>query len=111
MKLGCPGQQDNQENRKLSEPIMPYLVFSGLYNFRTSDVFLALQTCGRRGTQVVLLPGFQKGRDIKASQGKGREQSWPKKGNLRRTRKNLKNRHYFTPFTSFRVNKMFSLKF
>jgi hypothetical protein len=36
----------------------------------------------------VLLPGFQKGRDIKA---KGREQFWPKEGNLRRTRKNLKN--------------------
>jgi hypothetical protein len=35
----------------------------------------------------VLLPGFQKGRDIK-----GREQFWPKKnGYLHRTRKNLKN--------------------
>jgi hypothetical protein len=39
---------------------------------------------------IVLLPGFQKGRDIKTE--KGREQFWPKKGNLRRTRKNLKNR-------------------
>jgi hypothetical protein len=36
---------------------------------------------------------------------KGREQFWPKKGNLRRTTKNLKN------FTTFRVNKMFSHKF
>jgi hypothetical protein len=54
---------------------------------------------------LVLLPGFQKGRDIKAE---GSEQFWPKKGNLRRTRKNLKNRPNFTPF---RVNKMFSHKF
>jgi hypothetical protein len=38
---------------------------------------------------------------------KGREQFWQKKCNLRRTRKNLKNRQNFTPF---RVNKMFSLK-
>jgi hypothetical protein len=36
---------------------------------------------------------------------KGREQFWPKKGNLCRTRKNLKN------FTTFRINKMFSHKF
>jgi hypothetical protein len=36
---------------------------------------------------------------------KGREQSWLKKGNLRRTRKNLKNGQNFTPFW---VNKMFS---
>jgi hypothetical protein len=28
----------------------------------------------------VLLPGFQKGRDIKASQGKGQGAVWPKKG-------------------------------
>jgi hypothetical protein len=54
----------------------------------------------------VLLPGFQKGRDIKASsvEEKGREQFWPKKGYLRRTKK-------FTDFTTFRVNKMFSHKF
>jgi hypothetical protein len=39
---------------------------------------------------------------------KGWEQFWPKKGNLHRTRKNLKNGQNFTPF---RVNKMFSLKF
>jgi hypothetical protein len=52
----------------------------------------------------VLLPGFQKGRNIKASQGKGQGAVfWPKKGNLRRTRKNLKNGQNFTPF---RVNKM-----
>jgi hypothetical protein len=34
---------------------------------------------------------------------KGRKQFWPKKGNLRRTRKNLKN---WQNFTTFRVNKM-----
>jgi hypothetical protein len=39
---------------------------------------------------------------------KGREQFWPKKGNMRRTRKNLKNGQNITPF---RVNKMFSHKF
>jgi hypothetical protein len=38
-------------------------------------------------------------------QGKGQGAVWPKKGNLRRTKKNLKNRQNFTPF---RVNKMFS---
>jgi hypothetical protein len=49
----------------------------------------------RTVTQVVLLPVFQKCRDIKE---KGSDQFWPKKGNLRRTRKNGQN---FTPF-SFR---------
>jgi hypothetical protein len=39
---------------------------------------------------------------------KGRDQFWAKKGNLRRTRKNLKNGQNFTPF---RVNKMLSHKF
>jgi hypothetical protein len=38
----------------------------------------------------------------------GREQFWPKKGSLHRTRKNLKNLHHFTPFS---VNKMFSINF
>jgi hypothetical protein len=38
----------------------------------------------------------------------GREQFWPKKGNLRRTRKNEKNGQNFT---LFRVNKMFFHKF
>jgi hypothetical protein len=57
-------------------------------------------------THIVLLPGFQKGRDIKASQGKGQGAVLAKKkGNLRRTRKNGQN------FTPFWVNKMFSLKF
>jgi CDP-glycerol glycerophosphotransferase (TagB/SpsB family) len=48
---------------------------------------------------VVLLQGFQKGRDIKASylKEKGREQFWPKKGNLHRKRKNRQN---FTPLGS-----------
>jgi hypothetical protein len=39
---------------------------------------------------------------------KGREQFWPKKGNLCRTMKNLENGQNFTPVM---VNKMFSLKF
>jgi hypothetical protein len=41
----------------------------------------------------VLLPGFQKGRDIKASyyKGKGQGAVLAKKGNLHHTRKNLKN--------------------
>jgi hypothetical protein len=39
---------------------------------------------------------------------KSREQFWPEKSNLRRTRKNLKNGQNFTPFG---VNKMFSHKF
>jgi hypothetical protein len=56
--------------------------------------------------ESVLLPGFQKGKRLHKE--KGREQLWPKKGNLHRTRKNSKNRQNFTPF---RVNKMFSLKF
>jgi hypothetical protein len=55
-----------------------------------------------KSSELVLLPGFQKGRDIKA------EQFWPKKGNLHRTRKNLKN---LQNFTTFRVNKMFSHMF
>jgi hypothetical protein len=38
---------------------------------------------------------------------KSREQFWPKKGNLRRTRKNLKKDRIST----FMVNKLFSHKF
>jgi hypothetical protein len=53
------------------------------------------------GVSIVLLPGFQKGRDIKASYGKGQGAVLAKKGNLLRTRKNLKNGQNFTPF---RVN-------
>jgi hypothetical protein len=48
----------------------------------------------------VLLPGFQKSKDIKAVLAK--------KGNLRRTRKNFNNGQNFT---HFRVNKKFSHKF
>jgi hypothetical protein len=41
---------------------------------------------------VVFLPGFQKGRDIEASFRKRAGSSFgQEKGNLRRTRKNLKN--------------------
>jgi hypothetical protein len=58
---------------------------------------------------LVLLPGFQKGRDIKASQGKEQGAVLAKKKcNLRHTMKKLKNSQNFTPFW---VNKMFSLKF
>jgi hypothetical protein len=38
---------------------------------------------------IVFLPGFQKGRDIKASLGKGQGAVLAKKGNLRCTRKNF----------------------
>jgi hypothetical protein len=54
------------------------------------------------------MPGFQKGRDIKASERKGQGAFFAKKGSLRHTRKNLKNGQNFT---HFRVNKMFSHKF
>jgi hypothetical protein len=57
---------------------------------------------------LVLLPGFQKGGISMLLKEKGTEQFWPKKCNLRRTRKNLKNGENFT---TFRVNKMFSHKF
>jgi hypothetical protein len=57
----------------------------------------------------VFLPGFQKGRDIKASYRKGQGAVLAyKKGNLRRTRKNLKNGQNYTTFW---VNKMFSHMF
>jgi hypothetical protein len=54
----------------------------------------------------VLLPGFQKGRDIQASEGNGQRTVLAKKGNL----KTLKMRKTYN-FTPFRVNKMFFLKF
>jgi hypothetical protein len=58
---------------------------------------------------IVLLPGFQNGRDINTRllKEKGREQFWPKKGNAS-YKENLKNG---PNFTTFRVNKMFSHKF
>jgi hypothetical protein len=47
---------------------------------------------GRKRWSIVLLPGFQKGRDISTLlKEKGREQFWQKNYNLRRTKKNLKN--------------------
>jgi hypothetical protein len=56
----------------------------------------------------VLLPGFQKGRDInRPLKEKGREQFWPKKGYVF-TICVVKNGQNCTPF---RVNKMFSLRF
>jgi hypothetical protein len=56
----------------------------------------------------VLLPGFQKGRDIKISKGQGVVLA--KKGifALYKYKENLKNGQNFTPF---RVKKIFSLKF
>jgi hypothetical protein len=51
---------------------------------------------------------ISKGQGSSLLKEKGREQLWPKKGNLSRTRKNLKNEHNFTPFM---VNNIFSLKF
>jgi hypothetical protein len=42
---------------------------------------------------------------------KGREQFWPKKGNLCRTRKNYKNEKNRQNFTPFTFNKMCSHKF
>jgi hypothetical protein len=43
----------------------------------------------------VLLPGFQKGRDIKASQGKGQGAVLAKKGQLRRIKEKLTEFHSF----------------
>jgi hypothetical protein len=42
-------------------------------------------------THLVLLPGFQKGRDIKASYGKGQGVVLAKKGQFASYKKNLKN--------------------
>jgi hypothetical protein len=58
--------------------------------------------CSSTDSVKVLLPGFQNGRDIKASLSKRAGSSFGKK------RKNLKNRQNFT---TFRVNKMFSHEF
>jgi hypothetical protein len=53
---------------------------------------------------LVFLPGFQKAgisRLLTCLKEKGRKQFWPKKDNLRHTRKNLKNGQNLT---TFRVN-------
>jgi hypothetical protein len=55
----------------------------------------------------VLLPGFQKGRDIK-SEGKGQGAVLAKKRQFACIRKSLKNGQNFT---TFMVNKMFSHRF
>jgi hypothetical protein len=54
---------------------------------------------------LVLQPGFQKGRDIKASRGKGQGAVSAKKGQFASYKEKQ------TEFHSFRVNKMFSHKF
>jgi hypothetical protein len=51
---------------------------------------------------------ISKGQGARLPEEKGREQFWPKKGNLRCTMKNLKNGQNFTLFS---INKMFSHKF
>jgi hypothetical protein len=58
--------------------------------------------------QIQFFQDFKRAGISRLLEEKGREQFWPKKGNLRRTRKNLKNGQNFT---TFRVNKMFSRKF
>jgi hypothetical protein len=55
----------------------------------------------------VLLPGFQKGGDIKASQGKGQVAVLAKKGQFATYKEKLEKQN----FTPFWVNKMFFLKF
>jgi hypothetical protein len=63
------------------------------------------QNIGKHGASARISKG-QAG--ISRLKEKGREQFWPKKGNLHRTSKNLKNGQNFTPFW---VNKMFSHTF
>jgi hypothetical protein len=57
---------------------------------------------------VVLLPGFQKSRDIKASEGKGQGAVSAKKGQFASYKEKLEKNGQ--NFTTFRVNKMFSHK-
>jgi hypothetical protein len=62
-------------------------------------------------TSVLILPfcqDFKRAGISRLLKEKGREQFWPKKGNLHRSRKNLKNGQNFT---TYGVNKMFSLMF
>jgi hypothetical protein len=54
----------------------------------------------------VLLPGFQNGRDIKASYGKGQGAVLAKKGQFASYKEKRTELHSF-----FRVNNMFSHKF
>jgi hypothetical protein len=56
----------------------------------------------------LILPGFQKGRNIKASQGNGQGAVLAKKGQFVSYKEKLLKR---TEFHLFRVNKMFSHKF
>jgi hypothetical protein len=57
---------------------------------------------------LVFLPGFQKGRDIEASQGKGQRAVLAKKGQFASYKEKLEK---WTEFTTFSINKMFSHKF
>jgi hypothetical protein len=60
----------------------------------------------------VLLPGFQKGRDIKASKGKGQGAVLAQKRPICIVaRKNVEKLEKQPNFTPFRVNKMFSHTF
>jgi hypothetical protein len=47
---------------------------------------------------VCVLPGFQKGRDIKASQGKGQGAVWAKKGQFASYKEKLEKRTEFHSF-------------
>jgi hypothetical protein len=100
----------NIQFRGSGAPIRTFLVHLRILEkfYSVKEICAALTIRSNRelnpGPQMlVLLPGFQKGFSRKragSSFGK-------KKGNLRRTRKNLKNGQKFTPFW---VSKMFSLK-
>jgi hypothetical protein len=75
-------------------------------HFRVKSLlFLVFCRPPKKGTICVLWAhsGHSRKNGGQSVKEKGREQFWPKKGNLRRTRKNWQN------FTPFRVNKMFSI--
>jgi hypothetical protein len=59
-------------------------------------------------TKIVLVPGFQEGRDIKASKGKEQGAILAKQGQFASYREKLEK---WTDFTTFGVNKMFSHMF
>jgi hypothetical protein len=67
-----------------------------------------METMETRGEPSSVSSRISKGQGYQSRlfKEKGREQFWPKKGNLRHKRKNLKNGQNFT---TFRANKMFSI--
>jgi hypothetical protein len=62
----------------------------------------------RKFLELTFFQDFKRAGTSRLLKEKGREQFWPKKGNLHCTMKNLKNGQNFT---TFRVNKMFSHRF